>query len=250
MKNLPAFAPHSRTATSRALAAIALVALGWSASAAQAAVEVNINQDRFQTDGIVHDIGGGLRLGTFQSSDWYAYTTPGRPRTFQLGSVESNSGAYTFLTASANFALDSVTVSYNGGNDTVDGWFEFYDGNTLVASGSSHLDKDVSAQLEKQTLAFHLGFNPGGGSTTSMTLSGWGDVGFYNRVVMVYDNRRQSPNFAGVTSFTVQSQDASRQMGLAPVAPAPVPEPSTYAMMLAGIGAIGFMTRRRRQSHD
>lgn len=249
MNSPTASAPTSRTTFGRALAVFALVALGLSSAVAQAAVEVNINQDRFQTDGIVHDIGGGLRLGTFSSSDWWAYTTPNRPRTFQLSTPESASGAYTFLTASSAFALESVTVSFNGGNDTVDGWFEFWNGNTLVASGSSHLDKDVAAQVEKQTLAFHLGVTPGG-STPSMTLNGWGDVGYYNRVVMVYDNRRQSPNFAGITSFTVQSQDANRPMGVAPVAAAPVPEPGTYAMMLAGLGAIGFMTRRRRLSHD
>jgi hypothetical protein len=28
---------------------------------------------------------------------------------------------------------------------------------------------------------------------------------------------------------------------------APVPEPETYAMMLAGLGQLGVMTRRRKQ---
>jgi hypothetical protein len=27
----------------------------------------------------------------------------------------------------------------------------------------------------------------------------------------------------------------------------PIPEPSTYAMMIAGIGAVGFLAMRRRQ---
>ena len=35
-------------------------------------------------------------------------------------------------------------------------------------------------------------------------------------------------------------------VGLIPVVPVPVPEPETYAMMLAGLGLMGFMTRRRK----
>jgi hypothetical protein len=35
--------------------------------------------------------------------------------------------------------------------------------------------------------------------------------------------------------------------GLVEVSMAPVPEPETYAMMLAGLGLLGVMTRRRKQ---
>ncbi|MDP2706329.1 MAG: PEPxxWA-CTERM sorting domain-containing protein [Burkholderiales bacterium] len=31
---------------------------------------------------------------------------------------------------------------------------------------------------------------------------------------------------------------------------APIPEPQTYAMMLAGLGLMGFVARRRKQEHD
>jgi len=31
---------------------------------------------------------------------------------------------------------------------------------------------------------------------------------------------------------------------------APVPEPQTYAMMLAGLGLMGFVARRRKQEQD
>lgn len=37
-------------------------------------------------------------------------------------------------------------------------------------------------------------------------------------------------------------------LSIAPYIPSPVPEPSTYAMLLAGLGLLGFMARRRKES--
>jgi PEP-CTERM motif len=48
-------------------------------------------------------------------------------------------------------------------------------------------------------------------------------------------------NFAG-------GPDSFLIYNLADVATAPIPEPKTYALMLAGLAAVGFMARRRRQS--
>ncbi len=243
MNNLTAQAPYTRTATSRALAVIALVALGWSASAAQA-VEIRADEARFQspTPSLVVDaLGGGLRFGAAGSASWIAATgSVAAVDMFSPLSKNQNNG-YVFLTAGGDqFSLDSVSLVFNGGNDKVDGWFEFWNGSTLVASGSKA--SDVAEQLQNQKLSFHLGTDQ-----RTTTLSGWSGLAAYNAVYFFYDNKGDQQNLAGITSFSVQSRQPNNQLG---VAPAPVPEPSTYAMMLAGIGAIGFMTRRRRQSHD
>lgn len=47
-------------------------------------------------------------------------------------------------------------------------------------------------------------------------------------------------------AFTVNADRYSSHNGLTYMI-APVPEPSTYAMMLAGLAAVGFVARRRRQ---
>jgi hypothetical protein len=46
----------------------------------------------------------------------------------------------------------------------------------------------------------------------------------------------------GFETFFVASADGT-------VTP-PIPEPQTYALMLAGLGAVGFMAMRRRRQHD
>lgn len=54
---------------------------------------------------------------------------------------------------------------------------------------------------------------------------------------------------AGDVRVTFAGGNANRSYSIdnvSLVATAPVPEPETYAMMLAGLGAVGFMARRRK----
>jgi len=47
----------------------------------------------------------------------------------------------------------------------------------------------------------------------------------------------------------VQRIDAVDPAGSAWYVPTPIPEPETYAMLLAGLGLMGFVARRRRLMH-
>ena len=50
------------------------------------------------------------------------------------------------------------------------------------------------------------------------------------------------------SNLTIFARDLSKTAFQVPTTP--VPEPETYAMLLAGLGLIGFMSRRRKDEHD
>lgn len=99
-----------------------------------------------------------------------------------------------------------------------------------------------------------------GGSTTAL-LAGTFKVarvgttvsGYFNDTT-IFSNTRAS----ALTSinFSLQNNNTNNQISVnfdnfsltAASVPAPIPEPETYAMMLAGLGLLGFIARRRRDA--
>ena len=51
-------------------------------------------------------------------------------------------------------------------------------------------------------------------------------------------------------SGLIAGEDGGFYRGTFSISPAPVPEAETYAMLLAGLGLMGFVVRRRKQSQD
>lgn len=64
---------------------------------------------------------------------------------------------------------------------------------------------------------------------------------FYNRAFAAFTNTVSQVEVISGTEFRIRQGGGAFNFGVAPV-----PEPETYALMLAGLGAIGFVARRRR----
>jgi hypothetical protein len=62
-----------------------------------------------------------------------------------------------------------------------------------------------------------------------------------DQVEIHYTNGTYGVGDAGITSMSMTNQATWM------VQTTPVPEPETYAMMLAGLGLLGFIARRRKQ---
>jgi opacity protein-like surface antigen len=92
---------------------------------------------------------------------------------------------------------------------------------------------------------------PGTGSSiVEAVLKGTVTNGSNGSVFINFDNTPQLITASNGSQFTLQVNDVSITPGVLQILSGQlqaVPEPSTWAMMLLGFGAIGFATRRRRQ---
>jgi hypothetical protein len=146
-------------------------------------------------------------------------TGGGGTLTLQLLNVASSTGTWADATFLDAIALNNIGVS----SLSLAGWTSVaggLDASGCNGSGDGWFCVDGHAAVS-DNMTFNFSY------TGTLTLDGLDDAVPHLKVQFV--------------------NDAGEKVGSLYSDAVPVPEPTTYALMLAGLGAVGFMARRRRQ---
>lgn len=182
------------------------------------------------------------------SGSYFGPAVPVVP-TFTLnGSITTS-----LLTYSANFW--DITFSYNVDNNNIFAFSADADGGPGSIRASSNGIYDISSLVQLSTNAvnplltdfsvsytapaFHVAFSSGSGrfNDSMSAMLRVHDAG--PLTIDVFHTFRV--NLTSLDPNVILTDEGGRS-----VSAAPVPEPETYAMLLAGLGLIGFMARRRK----
>jgi len=199
----------------------------------------NINQTQYSIDGTwqVLETGGdddymGFVFGYQNSSNFYLFDW------------KQGTQGYVGRTAAEGMAIKRFTGAT--GNGLVDlSLEEFWENQTSFGDMTVLATNQSSSKgwVDNKLYNFHLDFNLNPGEIHVVVMDGavtlWdttvhdstfggGEFGFFN-------NSQQDVRYAGFV-----------QTGGVPTVPV-VPEPETYALMLAGLGLVGWVARRRRR---
>jgi hypothetical protein len=132
----------------------------------------------------------------------------------------------TWLITPQFSTADAVTVTFYARADLIELYFD------QIAFGVNFNGTTTTADFEMQP------FETLGGVWTLFTVNiAAQGVGTSARFAIEYAGNQIDTNYIGVDTLTIESFPSTE--------PAPVPEPSTYAMLLGGLGLLGFMARRR-----
>jgi len=168
---------------------------------------------------------------------WFAFT----------GTGHLTSGtASTLATSPSNGEFDSLSYTFNGaaGQST----FSIGPGNVPTRSGPASIlvaQGSLIAGGVGSTNAGGGNFVPTAAATVSFATAASAGVffvspvPFYNVALTAFTNTLSEVAFNG-TGFTITQGGGSVNFA------SPVPEPDTYALMLGGLGVLGFLARRRR----
>jgi hypothetical protein len=198
----------------------------------------NVNQTHYSIDGSwqVLETGGdddymGFVFGYQNSSNFYLFDW------------KQSAQGYVGRTAAEGMTIKRFTGAT--GNGLVDLSLEEFWENQVSFGDMTVLARNqtgTNGWVDNRLYNFHLDFNLNPGeihivvrdgavtlwdTTVNDTTFGGGQFGFFN-------NSQQDVRYAGFV-----------QTGGLPVTP--VPEPETYALMLAGVGAVAWAARRRRR---
>lgn len=152
------------------------------------------------------------------------------------------------------YAAQGTAAKARGAQFAVDttGWKDIVIGYDLRHSNTSSRYEQVQYSLDGSTFIDVALFDGNAGDTwfngRSVDLSGIAgannNANFAFRVVSSF--APGSSAYAPSNSSSAYSASGTWRFDMVTVQAAPIPEPETYALMLAGLGLVGFMARRRR----
>jgi hypothetical protein len=163
---------------------------------------------------------------------------------FNAASMDALSPAFTFdtlnvtVTAKTNYQLTAFSLAESGGYTRSSGTSVGATGTFTILDDFEGMNNTKVTNFAATSLSAASG-TWNAAANLALPVAGWGDNGVVNTIKLTISNQLFVTGGAGEiwkNAVTVNTSVSA------------VPEAETYAMMLAGLGLVGFMARRRTRS--